>query len=160
MLTIRTATKEDAKLVHGLIVELSIFEKEPDAVTNSVEQFTIDGFETSPPLFYVFIAELGDVVVGYSLFFFSYSTWVGKCLYLDDLYIKPEFRVKGYGRTVLQAVVKHAMENKCKRVTWQALDWNMNARNFYNKISREMSDPLWITYQMQGKMMNKFLNLE
>lgn len=88
---IRLAIESDCESILGLIQELATFEKEPLAVKNTVEQLRKDGFGKNP-LFHAYLAELDGKAIGFSLFFFSYSTWVGKCLYLEDLYVSRDHR--------------------------------------------------------------------
>lgn len=135
---IRKGQEADFEAVLEMIKELALFEREPDAVINTVERMheEIDYFQ-----FYV--AEMDGKIVGMALYFFAYYTWVGKSLYLDDLYVKPEYRGMNIGKALLEKIVTVAKEEKCKRMRWQVLDWNTTAIEFYKKMNASLSQE-WI----------------
>jgi GNAT superfamily N-acetyltransferase len=139
---VRKATLEDMPAVHGLIVELAVFENAPDEVTNSLENLIADGFGENP-LFYCIVAVNRDHVIGFALYYVSYSTWKGKCLYLEDFLVTQSWRRKGVGKMLFEAVHAQAVLIKAKRFEWQVLDWNTTAINFYHKYQVEM-DKTWI----------------
>jgi GNAT superfamily N-acetyltransferase len=129
LINIRKATEEDFPTVLGLIKELALFEKAPEKVTNSVEQMMEE-----KELFHCLVAETktGEIA-GMALYFFAYYTWVGKSLYLDDLYVKEHYRKMKIGTALLNEVMKIARDENCKRVRWQVLNWNKNAIEMYKK---------------------------
>lgn len=132
---IRRGTEADFAAVLEMIQELAAFEKAPDAVTNSLERMKIE-----KDLFGFFIAEADGRTAGMALYFFAYYTWVGKSLYLDDIYVKPEFRGLGIGSMLLNKIFETAYENDCQRLRWQVLDWNTNAIEIYRKKAAAISN--------------------
>lgn len=129
---IREARRGDEEAIHSLICELALYEKAPDEVINTVDQLRIDLFED--PVCEALVVE-NDLqeVVGFALYYQSYSTWKGRCLYLEDFYVKPEFRRGGIGSRLFSKVVDLAKERGVKRMDWQVLDWNEPAIAFYKK---------------------------
>ena len=130
--TIRKATKNDMPRVLELIKELATFEKEPDAVIVTVEQLQKDGFSGHPD-FTCFVAETDKQVEGIALVFQRYSTWKGNALHLEDLIVNKEMRGSGMGTALLDRVVEYGAEKGFKRISWEVLDWNTPAINFYNQ---------------------------
>jgi len=119
-----------------LISELATFQNMPEKVTNNLFQMKmerefIDGF--------VAISD-DDKLIGYATCFYAYYTWVGKSLYLDDLYVKKEFRGNGIGGKLIKAVIEKAKTEECKRVRWQVSKWNKNAIEFYKGLGAEIEE--------------------
>lgn len=135
-ISIRKATDKDFPPVLLLIKELAAFEKSPEKVTNTVDQM-----RQEKDLFRCFVAETetGEIV-GMALYFFAYFTWVGKSLYLEDIYIKEPFRKHKIGTALLSKVFEVAREEECKRVRWQVLNWNLSAIQMYIKTGAEIDD--------------------
>lgn len=145
--TIRKATETDFPAILELIKELAEFEKAPEKVTNTVGQM-LDEKE----LFRCFIAEReSGEVVGMALYFIAYYTWVGKSLYLDDLYVKEAYRKHKIGSALLARVFEAARAAYCKRVRWQVLRWNEPAIRFYEKAGA-LIDGEWLNcdYDSEG----------
>ncbi len=140
--TIRTATANDMETVHKLIRELAIYEKAEEQHTNSVEQLIKDGFGPEK-VFDCIVAESNGNIVGFALFYTSYSTWKGKCLYLEDFVVTEAMRGAGIGKLLFDEVYRIAEERKVGRFEWQVLDWNEPALNFYRKYNAEL-DGEWI----------------
>jgi len=141
--TIRKATKADATAAHQLIVELAIFEKAPNAVTNTIEQFTKDGFGENP-IYNLIVAETNNKqIVGMALYFYAYSTWKGKMLYLDDLIVTQSWRNKGIGKKLIDELFVIAKENNANIVKWEVLDWNTPAIEFYKKLGAKIDKEWW-----------------
>ena len=138
---IREATPGDENAIHGLIVELAIYEREPNAVINTPENLYIDLFQDK--VCHALVVEENDIVVGFALYFISYSTWKGRCLYLEDFYVKEEYRRGGIGSELFLKVVDIAKELGVKRMDWQVLEWNEPAIKFYKKHEAVL-DPEWI----------------
>jgi GNAT superfamily N-acetyltransferase len=135
-ITIRKGTDADFPAILSLIRELASFEKAPEKVTNTVELM-----EREKEFFHCFVAETMDKeIVGMALYFFAYYTWVGKSLYLDDLYVKDSFRKHKIGSALLSRIFEVARSEDCKRVRWQVLNWNKNAIQMYNKYGAEIDD--------------------
>ena len=142
LLKIRPATKDDMESVHALICELAKYEKAEDQVTNTVEQLKRDGFGEHK-VFDCLVADLNGEVVGFALFYTSYSTWKGTCLYLEDFLVTEKLRRKGIGEKLFNAVLEIAKQRKAKRFEWQVLDWNQPAIEFYKKFNATL-DPEWV----------------
>ena len=130
--SIRWAVKEDMQQVLDLIIELAVFEKEPDAVEVTVEQLQNDGFGEQPR-FKCFVAESNLKIVGIALVYMRYSTWKGPTLHLEDLIVSNSMRGSGLGTALLNEVVKYGKDLNVKRVGWEVLDWNEPAITFYEK---------------------------
>jgi GNAT superfamily N-acetyltransferase len=135
-ITIRKAREKDYSAILSLIKELAIFEKAPDKVTNTVGQM-----EKEKDFFQCYIAETEEKeIVGMALYFFAYYTWVGKSLYLDDLYVKESYRGQQTGTKLLKKIFEIAKNENCKRVRWQVLNWNKPAIDMYKKIGANIQD--------------------
>ena len=134
-ITIRKAKESDFEQINALFKELAIFEKVPEKMANSVEMM-----KAEKDFFGCFVAETPDKeIIGYTVFFFCYFTWFGKSLYMDDLYIKPDFRGAGGGTKLINKVIQYAKETGCHRVRWQVSNWNAPAIDFYRKLGAEIS---------------------
>ena len=137
-ITIREGEEKDFPQVLTLINELASFENAEDEVTNSVKQM-----EKEQDYFKCFVAQTDSgEIVGMALYYFAYYTWVGKSLYLDDLYVKQDFRGNKIGANLLQKLFDVAKVENCKRVRWQVLDWNEPAIKLYKKMGAKL-DPEW-----------------
>lgn len=139
---IRKATKQDVQPIYDLIVELATFEKSLDQVINTPEALLEDGFGENP-LFYCLVAEADMQIVGISLYYFRYSSWRRKRLYLEDIVVTEGFKNKGIGKALLDATIAEARQSNCTGLMWQVLDWNTNAINFYKKHNASFDDG-WI----------------
>ena len=150
-INIRKATSADFPAILLLIKELADFEKAPDKVTNTVEQM-----EAEQDLFRCFVAENKEYgIVGMALYFFAYYTWVGKSLYLDDIYVKKEFRGHKIGTELLKKVFEVANEENCKRVRWQVLNWNKPAIEMYRKCGAVI-DAEWLNCDFEHEAIHDF----
>lgn len=129
---LREARKSDMKAVLGLIQELAEYEKEPNAVITTEAQLIEDGFGPNK-IFDCSVVEVAGKIIGFYLTYTSYSTWKGRCLYLEDFYLKPEFRRYGIGKAMFDDIVEKAKEAGVKRMDWQVLEWNEPAIKFYEK---------------------------
>lgn len=144
---IRKATEIDFPVVLSLIKELAVFERDADKVTNSVALM-----KEEQKHFICFLAEAENrEVIGMALCFFAYYTWVGKSLYLEDIYVKEQYRSHKVGTSLLRKVFEIAREENCKRVRWQVLDWNTSAIEFYRKSGAEINSK-WLncTFDKEG----------
>lgn len=139
---IRKASPEDMPRVLELIHELAIYEKAEKQVTNTLEQLTADGFGDHPK-FECAVAEIENEVVGFALWYTSYSTWKGSCLYLEDLLVTEKKRRSGIGKMLFDYVLEIAKKRGAKRFEWQVLEWNEPAISFYKKYNADL-DPEWI----------------
>lgn len=145
--TIRKGTENDCEALHKLIVELAVFEKEPDAVDVSVDQLREHGFGQNP--YYEFlVAEVDNEIAGIALYYHKYSTWKGPSLYLEDLIVSAKHRRKGIGEKLVSALKEKAKKEKMGRFEWQVLDWNESAINFYKKLGADF-DGEWLNVQLK-----------
>jgi diamine N-acetyltransferase len=134
--TIRKAREQDFPAILSLIKEFSVFQKTPGKVTITLEQMIKE-----KNLFQCLIAETGDKeIAGFASYFFTYYSWTGKGLYLDDLYIKDAFRKQSIGKKLLDAVIRLAKDEQCKKVRWLVSGWNKNAIEFYKKMGAVVDD--------------------
>ena len=137
---IRKATAADAAQILEFIRALAAFERAPDAVTATEEGLIRDGFGPNP-LYRCLIADYDGQPAGFAFYFFNYSTWVGRPgIYVEDLFVLPQFRRLGIGRELLKQVAAIAIENGCQRLQWEVLDWNTPAIDFYRAIGAEFLD--------------------
>ncbi|GAB4297192.1 MAG: GNAT family N-acetyltransferase [Marinilabiliales bacterium] len=150
-INIRKAVKEDVPAILKLIKELAIYEKAPGEVTNTIEDLEKDGFSENP-LYYVIVAEIDNEIVGMSFYFFSYSTWKGKCLYLDDIVVTEKYRGKGIGKILFEETIKVAKSSGAKKMHWQVLEWNEPAINFYKKYNTHF-DGEWLNCKLSEKQL-------
>lgn len=148
--SIRPATVNDMSRVHELIIELAVYEKEPDAVKISVDDLINHGF-SSQPEFHCFVAEVNGKVEGIALTYKRFSTWSGLALHLEDLVVTERLRGTGLGTALLDEVVKYGNELGVKRVTWVVLDWNESAISFYKKKGAAIHKGWdWVSLDEQG----------
>ena len=150
MLQIRPATRADVPLILDFIRLLAEYEREPQAAVATADDLLRDGFDTPQPKFRVVIAEWDGTPAGFGFFFFNYSTWLGKPgLYLEDLFVKPEFRGKGIGKALMQHLAQVALAENCYGMRWQVLDWNQPAIDFYESFGGKLLKE-WITVRVMG----------
>jgi GNAT superfamily N-acetyltransferase len=138
---IREARKGDELAIMDLIRGLADYEKAPEQVVNTAEALGKHLFEER--ICDAIVAENEGIIVGFALFYTNYSTWKGKCLYLEDFYVLPEHRAKGFGSMLFDRVVEIAKERDVRRMDWQVLDWNESAIEFYRKKNATL-DPEWV----------------
>jgi GNAT superfamily N-acetyltransferase len=139
MLSIRAATVEDATLLRVLIRELAEFEHELDMVTITETDLARDGFGLQPK-FRALIAEWDGEPAGYALVFDFYSTWSGRQLFLEDLFVRPHLRGRKIGKRLLAAVARIAERDGCHGMRWEVLDWNRTAVEFYKSLGADFLD--------------------
>lgn len=144
---IRPARVEDAPIILQLIRDLAIYERAPNEVTATEKQL-VDVLFSEKPAAEVLLAFENDVPVGFAVFFHNFSTWLGRRgLYLEDLFVKPEARGKGYGRALLVDLAKIARDRGCGRMEWAVLDWNDPAMQFYRKLGAKPLDE-WTVFRL------------
>lgn len=154
MLNIRPANVSDAGLILSFIRELAEYEREPQAVTATEEDLVRDGFGPAPK-FRVVIAEWEGQPAGFALFFYNYSTWQGRPgLYLEDVFVRPEFRGRGIGKALLLHLAQLAVEENCGRFQWQVLDWNTPAIEFYQSLGAKVMKE-WLTMRVEGEALKR-----
>jgi GNAT superfamily N-acetyltransferase len=152
---IRSAVSDDAQAIFDMIVELAIYEKAPQEVKTNVEEICAtlfgEGSKTE-----ALVCEVAGKVVGYAVFFTSYSTWLGRNgIYMEDLYVSPESRGVGAGKGMLQQIAQLAVERNCGRLEWSVLDWNQPAIDFYLSIGAKPQDE-WVRYRLDGEALVSF----
>ena len=155
---IRKANYSDVKDIIRLLVELAVYEKEPDAVKVTEEELIRDGFGNNPR-YECLLAEFNSKVVGLAFFTPRYSTWVGDTLHLEDLVVTEKMRGKGIGTLLYREFLLVAKERGVKRVEWSVLDWNKTAIDFYKK-SGAIVDGLeqWKIVRMDKQIIEKYLS--
>jgi len=139
MLRIRPTTIEDVPLLRTMIYELAEYEHELELVTVSEEDLARDGFGKDPR-FRALIAEWDGQPAGYALVFGYYSTWVGRGLFLEDLFVRESFRSRGIAKALLASVARIAVDENCYGIYWEVLDWNKNAIDFYQRLGATFRD--------------------
>ena len=153
-ISIRPATREDAGLILRFIRALAVYEREPDAVEATEETLIEHGFGPRP-YFECMIAECDGALAGFAFYFFDYSTWLGKPgLYLEDIFVDPEFRGRGIGRALLERLAQIALERGCARMKWEVLDWNEPAIEFYRAMGAEFLDE-WRNVRLSGDALKR-----
>lgn len=156
MATPRLATIQDMPRVLELITQLAIFEKEPNAVEVTIKDLQRDGFGKTPK-FVCFVVEVQNNVEGMALVYNRYSTWKGITLHLEDLIVNKSHRGKGLGAKLLDAVVTYGKQLGVKRISWEVLDWNTNAINFYEKKGAKILDT-WRVVQLDEQGIENYLS--
>jgi GNAT superfamily N-acetyltransferase len=139
---IRKANATDIPSMMKLIVELAIYERAPNEVTNTEQMMLKDGFGDNP-LYHAFVADIEGEIIGFAITYYRYSTWKGRCLYLEDLMVTENYRNKGIGQKLFDYCLSFGKKNSCEKMIWQVLDWNQPAINFYNKNNAQL-DNSWI----------------
>lgn len=151
---IRPANRADVSIILDLIRGLAAYEREPDAVVATEEDLLRDGFGDNQ-YFSCLIAEQDGAPAGFAFYFFDYSTWLGRPgLYLEDIFVYPEFRRLGIGKALLQRVAAIAVEKGCPRMKWEVLDWNTPAIEFYGAMGAEFMDT-WRNVRLSGEPLQR-----
>lgn len=152
---IRAAVPTDMPAVLGLITELAVFEREPEAVVVTVNDLLRDGFGDHP-LFHAFVAEQDSKIVGMALYYYRYSTWKGKTIHLEDLIVTENLRGTGLGMALYTEIIRQGKRDKVRRIEWNVLDWNTPAIDFYEKTGANVL-PDWRVAQMDEHGIDNFL---
>jgi GNAT superfamily N-acetyltransferase len=140
---IRKAIKEDCPSMMELIHELAVYEKAPDEVTVDFGHFVESGFGKNP-VWWAFVAEAENKIVGFALYYIRYSTWKGQRMYLEDILVNEPWRGKGIGKLLFDQLIEEAKEKQLSGMMWQVLEWNEPAINFYKKYKGVNFDPEWV----------------
>ena len=143
---IRKGKKEDLPQVLDLIKELAQYEKAPQEVTVTIQELEEDSFGTKP-IFYFFVAEFENKILGTAIYYIKYSTWKGKCIFLEDIIVNEAYRGKQIGKKLFEGVIMAGKEMNAKRMEWQVLDWNEPALNFYKKFDAHV-DGSWVNCKL------------
>lgn len=154
---IRKATPEDTPIILGLIRKLAIYEELEHEFVATEASFKENVFDKKHAE--VLIASEGTKTVGFALYFFNFSTFVGKPgLYLEDLFVEPEYRGKGYGKKLFIELAKIAREKDCGRMEWSVLDWNEPAITFYKSLKAQPMDD-WTVFRLTSNEIDNLANL-
>lgn len=152
---IRKGRKEDLPRVLELIRELAEYERAPQEVTNTLDKLEEDGFGPHP-VYGFFVAEGDAGIIGLSLYYWRYSTWKGKRLYLEDIVVTESQRGKGAGKMLFDRTMQQALDEKCTGMMWQVLEWNEPAINFYKKYGSKLDDE-WVNCNLEAEQIKKLL---
>lgn len=152
---LRKMTDQDVAAVFELIVELAIYEKAPQEVSNTTQKMLEQGFGENPA-FWGFVVEDNAKIVGMAIYYIRYSTWKGSCIYLEDIVVTESYRGKGVGKLLFEAVMQTVVEKNAALLTWQVLDWNTPAINFYQKYQATL-DEEWINGKLTQEKIKALL---
>jgi GNAT superfamily N-acetyltransferase len=155
-ISIRAGRKEDLPRVLELVRELAEYERAPHEVTNSVQLMEADGFGLNP-VYGFFVAEYSGHIVGLSLYYWRYSTWKGRRLYLEDIIVTESERGKGVGKLLFERTMEKTLEAGCTGMMWQVLDWNEPAINFYKKYGAKL-DNEWTNCHLEASQIQSILS--
>jgi GNAT superfamily N-acetyltransferase len=149
--TIRIGQKSDLAAALQLIKELAQYEKAPQEVEVSLNEMEACGFGESP-LFKFLVAEQNNKITGLALYYYKYSTWKGKCIFLEDIIVTESERRQGIGSKLFKEVIRIAKAEKVKRLEWQVLEWNQLAIDFYKKFNSDF-DMEWINCKLTNQQL-------
>ncbi len=147
-IAIRKASQNDCAAIMGLVKELAVYEKEPNAVTVTMEHFVQSGFGAKP-VWEAFVAAQNGIVFGFALYYTRYSTWKGQRMYLEDFYVTEKMRCSGAGKLLFDKLIEECKVKKFSGLVWQVLDWNEPAINFYKKYNGVKFDGEWVNCSME-----------
>lgn len=152
--TLRVATVEDCPRLMELVHELALFERAPDEVTVTLDEFIDAGFGAKP-VWKAYVAEVDGLIVGFALYYIRYSTWKGCRLYLEDLIVTEAYRGRKIGKLLLDRLVVEAKELGFSGMVWQVLDWNEPAINFYKKYEANL-EAGWLNVSLSKEQLEKY----
>ncbi|PVH93459.1 acetyltransferase [Periconia macrospinosa] len=162
--TIRHATRDDVQTIFDLIHELAAYEKStkdvaatPELLSRTLAHYdpTTDSFSEGYARTFLLVAPGSDTVVGMALYFYNYSTWTAvPGVYLEDLFVKPEYRGKGYGKALIKACAKECLRINGRRLEWSCLDWNEPSLKFYESLGAKRKDA-WVGLRAEGDALEK-----
>ncbi|HRO09476.1 MAG TPA: GNAT family N-acetyltransferase [Saprospiraceae bacterium] len=137
---IRKATIDDMSYIYQLVRELAVYEKEPDAVRTTIKDFE-SAFEDD--IFDVLVAVADNRIVGMAIYYMTFSTWRGRCIYLEDFYVQPSMRRNGIGQSLFDAFIRECKAKNASSAKWQILNWNEPALAFYRKNKATLETNWW-----------------
>lgn len=147
---LRDAKETDIPAIHGLVYQLAVYEKEPEAVETTPEEY-LEDFRNG--LFQARVADVNGEIVGMTLFYMTYSTWRGKMLYLEDFIVNEAWRGQGVGQALYEDFLAKGRQHGCRLVKWQVLDWNTPAIRFYERNNAIVEKGWWnVKRFLAGKM--------
>jgi GNAT superfamily N-acetyltransferase len=156
--SIRQGKREDLPRVIELIRELAEYERAPNEVTNTVARMEIDGFGPNP-VYGFFVAESENRIVGLSLYYWRYSTWKGRRLYLEDIIVTESERGQGIGKLLFDKTMQKAIDENCTGMMWQVLEWNKPAINFYKKYGAKLDND-WTNCNIEAHQIREILGIK
>lgn len=151
---IRVAVKADCERLLELINELALYERAPEEVTVTLAEFEEAGFGKNP-VWKAFVAEMDGIIQGFALYYIRYSTWKGCRLYLEDFLVTESLRGKGIGKILFETIIQEAKDLGFNGMTWQVLDWNEPALNFYKKYEAQIETG-WLNGSLSKEQINNF----
>lgn len=154
MTNIRVAKKQDCPRLLELVNELALFERAPEEVTVTLQEFEDAGFGTKP-VWKAYVAEADGIIVAMALYYVRYSTWKGCRLFLEDLIVTEEYRGKGIGKSLFDRIIVEAKELGFSGMVWQVLDWNEPALNFYKKYEASL-EAGWLNASLSKEQLSKY----
>ncbi|HRI78625.1 MAG TPA: GNAT family N-acetyltransferase [Cyclobacteriaceae bacterium] len=154
-MNIRSGKKEDLPRALELVRELALYERASHEVTNTVAKMEEDGFGPTP-IYGFFVAEDERGIIGLSLYYWRYSTWKGKRLYLEDIIVTEKARGDGIGKKLFDRTMKKAIEENCSGMMWQVLEWNEPAIHFYKKYGAKLDDE-WTNCSLEKEQIQKLI---
>lgn len=155
MIVIREGIRVDLPRVLELIEELAEYERAAHEVSNTLNMMETDGFGPNP-IYGFFVAEEERIIHGLSLYYYRYSTWKGKRLYLEDIIVTQSHRGKGIGKELFDITMKKALTENCTGMMWQVLEWNKSAIEFYKKYNARL-DSEWINCHLEADQIKDIL---
>jgi len=150
---LRLAQKEDCLRLLELVNELALYEKAPEEVTVTLQEFEDAGFDNKP-IWKAFVAEIDGLIVGFALYYVRYSTWKGCRMYLEDLIVTEALRGRGIGKLLFDRLIVEAKELGFSGILWQVLDWNEPALNFYRKYEAKVESG-WLNASLSREQLLK-----
>ncbi len=154
-INIRVARREDCARLLELVQELAVYERAPDEVSVTLHEFEDAGFGANP-VWKAFVAESDGIIQGFGLYYIRYSTWKGCRLYLEDLLVTEQMRGKGIGKLLFDRLIEEAVEKGFNGMSWQVLDWNEPAINFYKKYNAPQ-DGGWLNVSLSKEQLANFI---
>jgi GNAT superfamily N-acetyltransferase len=155
-IVLRRGVETDLPQVLGLIQELAVYEKAPEAVTNTLAAMQRDGFGAAPIFSFFVLENDAAEIIGLALFYTAYSTWKGRMLYLEDLVVTEAARRGGLGRLLFDAVVAEARATGAVRMKWQVLDWNEPAIGFYKRLGANIESE-WLNGNLDEEQLGRYV---
>jgi GNAT superfamily N-acetyltransferase len=153
-ITLRVAQKEDCPRLIELVNELALFEKAPEEVTVSLQEFEDSGFGNNP-VWKAFVAIDDDMIIGFALYYIRFSTWKGRRVYLEDFIVTQEYRGKGIGKLLFERIIQETKELGYSGMVWQVLDWNEPAIGFYKKYEANVEEG-WLNASLSKEQIAKY----
>lgn len=151
---IRRAEERDIPVLLELVRALAAYERDPDAVVATEEDYRRRGFGDDPA-FEAHLAEVNGEPIGFTLHFYAFSTWTGRrSLHLEDIFVRPAFRGRGIGKALLIHLARVAMERGCARYQWQVLDWNRPAIEIYEALGARATRE-WVPFRIEGEALER-----